>query len=335
MKTLIVGGNFGEESKASSIVRKLTEEMPNGTRCINGGSLDSLPSEINSDLILWMPNIVNEVPKQYPKKTVGNVLIVSKVMRDGYTELDAVSRIFKMHGNAVIAIYKEERFRFKLIDALGNTWYDDSDLSELVVKIKEFYQFTKNSVRVRTKQIYIDYFHKNNDVQDFINLNNTLAKYIQVSCGERFFGNLSTRCMLLFPSLKNDISILVSPRNVNKKNISEEDMVLCQKGDNILTYVGNKKPSVDSPVQLKIYENKSHINYIIHGHAFIKDAVETSEYFVCGDIREADEVIELIDDNQYGAINLKNHGFLLYSDTLDNLKELINGLEFFYERKPL
>ena len=44
---------------------------------------------------------------------------------------------------------------------------------------------------------------------------------------------------------------------------------------------------------------------------------------------------EHIGNNKFGAINLKNHGFLLYSDTLDNMRLIIKGLEFTYERKKL
>jgi hypothetical protein len=135
MKTLIVGGNFGDAPKKSSIVDKISNKFIESFN-INGGKLDDLPFKIDSDLIIWMPNISNETKKQYPFKSVGNVLIVSKVMREGYTRLDAVSRIFKMRGNAVIAIYKEDIFRFELIDALGNIWYNGSDIKNLTDKIK-------------------------------------------------------------------------------------------------------------------------------------------------------------------------------------------------------
>jgi hypothetical protein len=71
---------------------------------------------------------------------------------------------------------------------------------------------------------------------------------------------------------------------------------------------------------------------MIHGHAFIKSAKETSEYFICGDYREAEDVISIIGDDKFGYINLKNHGFLIYSDKLDNLKKVIEKLEFSYLR---
>jgi hypothetical protein len=340
MEIFIVGGNFGNGNKPSSVVRKLGENFENyitykGGWCtiINGGELDDLPSKIDSELIIWTPNITNEVPKQYPRKSVGNVLIVSKVIREDSSELDAVSRIFSMRGNAVIAIYLEDKFRFKLIDALGNVWYDGTNLWDLHGSILNFYEFTKKAVRIGCKKSDIKPSKVNDDLDDFIEINKSLANYIQTSCGERFFGNLSTRCVKLFPSMKNDDGMFVSPRNVNKDAITSDDMVYCEQGDNVINYSGNFKPSVDSPIQLKVYNECENINYLIHGHAFIDDAIETSEYFVCGDLREAKEVIEIIGDDKGGAINLKNHGFLLYSDTLDKMKLIIKGLKFHYNRE--
>ena len=64
-------------------------------------------------------------------------------------------------------------------------------------------------------------------------------------------------------------------------------------------------------------------------------AIETSEYFLCGDMREAKEVIELIGNNNFGVINLKKHGFLMYSDTLDKLRFMSRHLNFNYKRENL
>lgn len=330
MKTTIIGGNFST-GKSSGIIKKMSENFDNPT-IINGGTLEILPMNISSDLIIWMPDISNETEKQYPKKDIGNVLICSKVMRENYTDIDAVSRIFKMNGNAVIALYKKETVYFKLIDALGNAWYNGNDINLLCETIKEFYNFTKTAIRVNSLKMNIIKPNINSDVSRLIEINNRLAEYIQLSCGNRFFGNLSTRCQKLFPSTKiDDISMFVSPRNVNKSTLTNNDMVYCKFIDNKIGYIGDNKPSVDTPTQLLIYKNFKNINYMIHGHAFIDNVIETENYCLCGDIREYDEIKSLI-VSDFGALNLKNHGFLLYSDTLDNLENLIKTLTFTYRR---
>jgi hypothetical protein len=104
MRPIIVGGNI-TKIKKSSIITMLAEDLENDIEVFNG----ILPKDISGyDLVLWMPEISNDQPKNYPVKDRGSVLILSKVIYEGRTEADAVSRIFSMHGNAVICIYKNE-----------------------------------------------------------------------------------------------------------------------------------------------------------------------------------------------------------------------------------
>ena len=330
MKIIIVGGDFGTK-KESKIISKLSSYF-NEPIVLNGGKMNDLPSLVDGDLTIWMPNIPNEEPKNYPIKSNGNVLICSKVMRDGYKKIDAVERIFRMHGNAVIAITKSEQYNFEIIDALANTWYCGSSIEELYLSIIKFYDFTKRAIRKNTiksdlKQVEIDSVN----VGVFLDINRNLSNYIQNSCGERFFGNVSTRCQKLFPSLRSNY-ILVSPRNIDKKSIQPTDMVQCYKNDSTIYYIGDRKPSVDTPVQLEIYDNCPNVNYIIHGHAFIDNAPTTDEYYLCGDFREFYEVYGFIKNNKFGFLNLKNHGFIIYSDTLDNLRYIIGDLTFNFKK---
>ena len=74
---------------------------------------------------------------------------------------------------------------------------------------------------------------------------------------------------------------------------------------------------------------------MIHGHAFIKGTPTTEHYYVCGDLREFDDVQKIIGSTNYGVINLKNHGFLIYSNDLLVLKNIIEGCDFYYEREQL
>ena len=141
----LVGGDFDNNNgKESGIVKKMMCQFGfNGNGYINGGNLDVIKSNTvmnsisNSRLIIWMPNISNDEDKTYPKKGIGTILICSKVIRPGYTYKDAIARIFKMHGNAVIAIEKDQSgfSTFTLIDALGNYWYSGCEINELCFAI--------------------------------------------------------------------------------------------------------------------------------------------------------------------------------------------------------
>jgi len=330
MKVLLVGGNFGEilEKRESGIIKKIYTEFQSPASeidVINGGKLTDLPDNIKGyDLILWMINIDNSEQKYYPPKDQGSVLICSKVMRSGYTRVDSLSRIFKMHGNAVIEIHKNDphNVRFCFLDALGNEWYNGSDIASLVKQVLSFYIFTKSAVRIQTTQIESPAEH---NLRGLIEANKRLQELVMSRCGNRFFGNISTRCTKLFPSMRDQEIMYVSPRNVSKESIRPEDMVVYMSGDK---YYGEHKPSVDSPTQIRLYHELPNINFMIHGHATFQKILTTRNYRLCGDIREVQEVLELVKpDDVLFRINLKNHGFLIGAYSLEMLNDIIDWIE--------
>ena len=325
MKTIIVGGDI-ESGKPSSIINKIASNIQDAV-CFNG----NLPSSVSGyPVVIWTPDISNEHEKDYPVKDQGAVLICTKVIRDDRTEADAVSRIFAMHGNAVIAIYKDDprQVRFRLIDALGNTWVNTTYIPELCETIGKFLEWTNGQERVS--------YSKSPDIgyvvdglpQQLIDINTKLADKVENSLGSRYFGNFSTRCMKLFPSqrISND-SYLFSPRNTDKRRITTSDFVLVEPPH----YYGDRKYSVDSPSQIAIYQQFPDINYMIHGHAFIDAATalvpvgETQHYFPCGDMREVEDVASVFETG-IRIINLKNHGFLICTEDLDTMDSLVDIL---------
>lgn len=390
MKTIVVGGTWGQNPKQSGIAVKLASAL--SAKLFNGqGQSEALPSLLDeeADLAVWMPDIDNNEEKYYPSKPNGCVLICSKVMRTGYTKIDAVSRIFAMHGNASILIYpigvehtfhcidqdikpdqehialashnnyascscgafykclkSKNKYSFELVDALSNTWYKGSSISDLAAKILEFYAFTKSSIRIgciRAPQADVCLPHSQEEInlRDILAQNNRLSGAIMKQCGNRFFGNISTRCQSLFPSLRVSAeknAAFISPRNVDKNGLTPRSMLLCSYNQELNRVVyfngyGDQKPSIDAPVQLRLYAAMPKINYMIHGHAFLKEKEfsfphwKTDEYYLCGDIREADSVLKKISDidsPNYGVVNLKNHGFLIFSDSLENVETIID-----------
>ena len=100
--------------------------------------------------------------------------------------------------------------------------------------------------------------------------------------------------------------------------------MVCVTSD--LQYHGDKKPSVDTPVQIELYKHFPNINYMIHGHAFFKNAPTTEDYYPCGDLREVASIKELIPDStsDFFAINLMNHGFLIAASSIQQLEEYLS-----------
>jgi len=360
MKRLIVGGNFGKQPKRSSIVSKLGNHL--FANQYNGGSVIDLINHANDiknfDLTIWMPNVDNTEDKIYPKKRKGSILIVTKVLRNDNDSAigDAVSRIFRMQGNAVIAISSAEKpFKFSLIDALGNVWCSTTKLPELTKAVESFAEWTSGQVRVASiaNDKWVDTKPDATCMKDFCNIVKTVANKVEAERGGRYFGNASTRCSAMFPSkrkefsnftkannvchdFKNNPHIYVSGRNTPKDFIRPDDFILAYEIDELIHFHGNRKPSVDTPVQLALYREFDTMNYMIHGHAYIKGKPTTQKYFPCGDMREFDEIKNMVNseacNNPLGfAINLKNHGFLIAATSLKELKRIVENETFEYK----
>lgn len=326
----IIGGGWGhteEAIKVSGVVNKLAAFFP-AADVHNGGYINAIPQLLH-DLNIWMPDIPNSSIKEYPLKPKGSCLIVSKVIRGIEGEhpyFQPLTRIFRMSGNAVIAIDKTSPIcEFALIDALGNIWVKTTSIEELAEGILRFYAWSRQQVRKGLKNT-LPVMHPIGSLESFLNIVRINARNIVNGTKDRFFGNCSTRCMSLFPSSRYDGSetFMVSARNSSKEGIQSSDTVMVNAN---LEYYGDRKPSVDTPVQVELYKHFHNINYMIHGHAFFTDAVSTNDYFPCGDMREA-EAVKALFPNQFSdffVVNLKNHGFLVGSARVNTLNNFLTS----------
>jgi hypothetical protein len=111
----------------------------------------------------------------------------------------------------------------------------------------------------------------------------------------------------------------MSRRNVDKTIIASAEFVETTNsasGDTL--YLGNQKPSVDSPVQLRLYERYQNVNYIVHGHVYVKGAPFTDGNIPCGFLEELEEVVSKFPDSSAGnfVLNLRGHGCLILANDL-------------------
>lgn len=107
-----------------------------------------------------------------------------------------------------------------------------------------------------------------------------------------------------------------SKRNINKKFITLDNFVPVYMDGDKLMYCGSDKPSVDTPVQVRLYNELPNIHYMLHSHCYIHDAEFTTTAIPCGAIEEFDEVMKIINanglrDSDLIKINLLGHGSIL------------------------
>lgn len=321
-----------------------------------------------------VPNDMPKI-RQVKEVNPYTLLVSSKRNDNGkYTFQELVNRSLGMKANLTIEFSKQDTglFHMMVFDPLGTVWYDGTDLESCMMAAIHRLEFLKSITRQKTIQtdddpnlIFNWYFNpykhdefKSEEMpevhcqEEFLNLIKKYAEvFHQIMLPEkgvtRFLGNASFRpdmmhketnfrCTKGFPSFRSDKYIFVSQRNVNKEYISLENFVATYLENNQVFYCGDKKPSVDTPIQLRLYEQLPHMNYMLHSHCYLKDAPFTTTPIPCGALEEVDEIIQVINEkdprrkNNIYKINLIGHGSIVMSEEIG----LLDGLEYIGRNLP-
>lgn len=367
IRVLLVGGTWelGETSehcgRKSSLVDKLynaivglrIDDFNIDCAMFNGGNYSILNKCLectkDADITIWMPNVPdNDLPKLRDVKAVSpkTILITSKRNLDNkYSFGDIVRRALGTKSNLLIEFTEGESklFNMSVIDPLGNEWYNGTDIGQMAQILIERAVFLSRITRKPTTRTD-ELFGKRNkvvaaDAEKFIDIvqrcGKVFAEYTpSANNTTRLLGNCSlaqtTRCSKGFPTMRTSSGVIyVSQRNVDKQKLTVENLVPTKYKDGVICYCGNNKPSVDTPIQLQLYEKLPNINYVIHSHCYIKDAPFTKQCIPCGGLEEVDEIMEIINksfcgsDTMYFAINLKGHGSIVMANSI----VLLDGIE--------
>lgn len=251
-------------------------------------------------------------------------------------------------------------FNIMIFDPLGNQWYNGTDVEKAVSAALDRLLYLKSITRQGTIRIsencdeifklYFDNMEREenadpnivvpaSDETMFIDLVHAYAErfheLVNPACEvKRFLGNCSMRpvlpsefrCLKGMPSFKRSDCVFVSQRNVDKSFIDINHFVPTRLKDGKIYYSGDKKPSVDTPIQLRLYEALPNIKYMLHSHCYIDGVKFTNTSIPCGAIEEVDEVLAYI-DKYYGSreltqyrINLRGHGSIIMGGTVDEMR---------------
>ena len=363
-KVLIVGGIFDNEGgRPSKLIDSLYKEIAgtSGYEVIlyNGGLVSDLqnyifPSVVEYAVVLWFANVSNDEDKLRDVKALNPkaILITSKRNDNNkYTFAELISRALAIKANLTIEFSKKEDklFNMVLFDPLGNVFYDGFDVAELsnklMIRIGKLLHFTRvpsvKETTLPTPEVpeEIEFFNFAHDCADiFHNL-------IRPAKGtERFLGNMSFRCQNGFPSFRGENGIIyVSRRNVDKSDINAGSFVPTYLDEwNTTKYFGDFKPSVDTPVQLRLYKLFPWANYMLHAHCYVDISklpphlnllqLRTMKPVPCGAIEEISEIYHIIPGGSITsfnstaprllAINLRGHGCIIIAQDVEVLKEL-------------
>lgn len=370
MTILIVGGTWNREfnnstesyGKPSSLVTKLSNALTTYglVDVYNGGRYDKLEDIIKSassyDVVFWWANVDNSLPKIRNVKEIAPHTILINSKRDDedkYSFQELIQRSLTAKANLTWKFKKiaDKTFETTIFDPLGSVWYLGTDFDAAIKACMDRLIFLKNMTRqpsIKTDKINII-----PDEQDFVDVVRKYAaefqKYMDSSVKtKRFIGNASlrlikpfsdSRCGKGMPSFRGtDNMIFVSKRNIDKQFITLDNFVPVYMDNDKLMYCGEDKPSVDTPVQIRLYKELDHINYMLHSHCYIKNAPFTHEAIPCGAIEEFDEVMKLIHEqkfdnhrNQY-FVNLIGHGSIIMWNNMQQFHEDIEPKLEYYKR---
>lgn len=339
VKSLFIGGRFNDNCGGfSKIAHQIFKgvELP-GMDYHNGGYFMQLELILNKiadyDLVYWFADVPNDKPKlvkQVKRAHKTCTLVTSKRNTENkYSIADLIYHALANKSNLLVEFSEsDKRYRGRIIDPLGNIFLDYCpDFSKigqaLKMRTRELLQYTRiPSYRVGEEADVPD-------EKEFFDIVRLYARrfhelvHAHPEAVNRFFGNASFRCENGFPSFKKEGKIYVSQRNIDKRSINNNSFIAVEQGLPI-KYYGAKKPSVDTPVQVMLYDFYKNARYMLHGHVYIEAAPLTDSIIPCGAIEEADEIKRLFPNPEKinFSINLRGHGSLVIADNLDYLKSI-------------
>ncbi len=335
VKALYVAGTFDEKGgRASKIGDIVYKGMNIDAEYCNGGYFSSLEAYVDKiykyDLVFWFANIANDRPKLVKKlkdRHKSFVLVTSKRNTENkYAFSDLVHHALGNKSNLFIELKHNGRYFANIADPLGNVFlqncYDFETVGKTLRKrVDELQRYTRLSstragenIPAKGNPLFFDLIRQYGDV---------FHELIHAQHPERFMGNASFRCERGFPSYKKDGLLFVSRRNVDKRHLSAEGFVAVEP-QFLVSYYGDFKPSVDTPIQISLYDYYRDVQYMIHSHVYVENAPFTKKVIPCGALEEVDAIKEILPDRNLCdfAVNLKGHGSIVFAKNINTFYDV-------------
>jgi hypothetical protein len=329
---LVIAGVFNENGGAASSFADAFVRQ-SGThftiQSCNGGTLERLQTVIRSagrfPAVVWLAQVDDSSCISRIKETNKRCLLVQARRNDRkmHTIAEIVSDMIESRTNLCLVIdHDTKQFDFKVVDALGNLWYEGADTTELIRRLKWYISYALDLTRLST--IATDLDKKETVVEDdffkIVRLYSAMFKAISGKSveGEPAFDETRFRCLHGYPSMRIDDTILISCRSIENDSISKSDFIAVENRGDRICYSGSCKPGTDALVHLGLYRYYENIRYIIHGHCYVENAPTTMMHVPCGCLEEVEEIKKIFQNrhNTDFAINALGHGCYICAQNL-------------------
>lgn len=343
MSILIVAGKFDMDGgRPSGYIEKLAKHVPKAD-LINGGHYDELPAIVLGarpfKSVWWFADVPNDLPKvvkNLKDAIPHSVLVISKNNMDQkYQYIDLVGRMFQARANLSMIVESHAPFQISVIDPLGNMYLErETDVAKvakaLVDRVNALIDFT----RMGSKQIG-DAIEVPDEAEFFDLIRGYATRFHELVHGvnpSRLLGNASFRCTRGgFPAFLSDGKLFISKRNLDKREIGRDGFVAIEPSySDVIAYYGERKPSVDAPIQRALFNALPWAKYMLHSHTYIDGAPFTDSRVPCGALEEVPEVVKLVTEDDKLYVNLTGHGCLAIGSKIEHMR----GIPFIQRTFP-
>ena len=319
---------------------------------LNGGTFEQLERIIHEAMefrvFLWFADVDNAKEKLIDRIKQENpecLLVSSKRNIEGkYSVHDLVARALHTKANLTVEFTSSEPCRFEatILDPLGNSFLHrevdiDKVADALASRIERLLHFTRTGSYCIGTPVTVP------DEKEFFsivrNYAETFHNLIHAANQSRLLGNCSFRCERGFPGFRAGGLLFVSKRNIDKRDIGPDGFVpvsldhlpeirylgrveMVKDESNRERRVELDKPSVDAPVQANLARIFPRVKYFLHSHVYIEGASMTQKVIPCGALEEVGEIASMFADVDGFCVNLRGHGSLIATASLDGLRDI-------------
>lgn len=344
MRVLMVGGKWDAVGgRPSGLFAKITEVVSASHEVAvrNGGDYRRLPRMLDDchsyDCVFWMADVPNAFDKaRAVRERSPHAMLVASRHGDGtrYETEATVKRALASGSDLVMEFSLGRggyRFDMRVIDPLGNLWYEGDDPRAAADAIMGRIGFLATMERADVARGEGDATVP--DQGEFVRYVRQVAGRVQATTPDlgaspHFRGNASFRGtpgMGVSPTPGDEETIFVSRRDVTNRFLEASDFVPTCLKDGLLLYRGDSEPSADASVQARLYQALPDVNYMIHMHCYAEGAPFTEKCLPCGTSQEVDEVLAVAGREPDGlasrsyVVNLRGHGCLLMAASLGEM----------------
>lgn len=332
LELLVIGGVFNENggavsSFADALVERFRTQFSIESR--NGGTLEQLEKVIQSSdrfpAVVWLAHVDDSSYVSRIKATNKRCLLVQARRNDRkmHTIDEIVADMIESRTNLYLVIdHDTKKFDFKVIDALGNLWYQGAEAAEVIRRLKWYISYMLDLTRLSIvasdpdkKEMVVE-----EDFIKIVRLYSAMFKAVsgKTIAGEPAFDEARFRYLHGYPSIRMNDTVLISSRSIESDRITQSDFVVVEKRGGRVCYSGSCKPGSDAPVQLELYSYYEDIRYIIHGHCYVEKVPTTMMHVPCGYLEEVEEIKKIYQNchNTDFAINVLGHGCYICAQNL-------------------